>query len=56
MGDFKVTRKVRPGEHGSIKETKQYGSRLMATRYYRDDAGHYVKTAEIVVYERQEVF
>ena len=54
MNDLKVTRKVHPGQHGSVSETKRYGSKLMATRYYRDDDGRFVKTAEIIVSERFE--
>lgn len=54
MSDLKVTRKVHPGQYGSVRETKRYGGNLMATRYYRDDAGRFVKTAEIIVYERHE--
>ena len=54
MNGLKVTRKVNPGQHGSVRETKRYGSKLMATRYYRDDAGRFVKTAEVIVYERHE--
>ena len=54
MNDLKVTRKVHPGQHGSVRETKRYGSNLMATRYYKDDAGRFIKTAEIIVSERHE--
>ena len=54
MNDLKVTRKVHPGQHGSVRETKRYGDKLLATRYYKDDAGRYVKTAEIIVTERFE--
>ena len=54
MGKMKVTRKVLPGKHGAVKESKIYGDKLMAVRYHRDGAGNFYKTAEVIIYERQE--
>ena len=52
MAKFKVTRKVKPGEYGAVKEKQIYGDRLLAVRYLRDNDGRYVKTAEIIVKDR----
>ena len=54
MSNLKVTRKVSPGEHGSIKEQQRYRDNLLAVRYLNDGQGRYVKTAEIIIYDRQE--
>ena len=53
MAKFKVTRKVKPGEYGTVKEGQKYGDRLLAVRYLKDGDGRYIKTAEIIVYERE---
>ena len=53
MSKLEVTRKVKPGEYGTVKEKRKYGDRLLAVRYLRDNEGRYVKTAEIIVNERQ---
>ena len=53
MGKFKVTRKVKPGEYGTVKEKQIYGDRLLAVRYLKNGDGRYIKTAEIIVYERE---
>lgn len=53
MSDLKVTRKVLPGEHGAVREQRQYRDRLLAVRYLADGNGRYVKTAEIIIYDRQ---
>ena len=54
MNDLKVTRKVSPGEYGSVKEQQHYGDKLLAVRYLSDGQGRYVKTAEIILYDRHE--
>ena len=54
MSKLQVTRKVKLGEYGTVKEQRRYGDRLLAVRYLKDNAGRYVKTAEIIVYERQD--
>lgn len=54
MSDLKVTRKVLPGNHGAVKEQMRYGDKLLAVRYLKNGNGRYVKTAEIIIYERQE--
>ena len=54
MGKMRVTRKVLPGNHGTVRESSIYGDKLMAVRYHKDGAGNFYKTAEIIVYERHE--
>ena len=54
MNDLKVTRKVLPGNPGTKKEQRQYQNRLVAVRYLKDGNGRFVKTAEIVIYDRQD--
>ena len=54
MSNLKVTRKMLPGNHGAVKEQRRYGDKLLAVRYLKDDEGRYIKTAEIIVYERQK--
>ncbi len=53
MAELKVTRKVSPGSPGSLKEQLRYRDKLLAVRYLADGQGRYVKTAEIVIYDRQ---
>ena len=44
---------LRPGDRGTKKLVEHYGDRLVAVRYRYDPAtGHRVKTAEIIVDER----
>ena len=52
MSDLKVTRKVKPGKPGTLKEERIYGDRLLAVRYLKDGDGRHVKTAEIIVKDR----
>jgi hypothetical protein len=52
MAKLEVTRKVKPGEYGTLKEELIYGDRLLAVRYLKDGDGRYVKTAEIIVKDR----
>lgn len=54
MTDLKVTRKVLPGNHGAVREQRRYGDKLLAVRYLKDDAGRFIKTAEIIISERYE--
>jgi hypothetical protein len=54
MSDFKVTRKVSPGSHGAVRELVKYGDKLLAVRYLKDGRGHFIKTVELIVYERRE--
>ena len=49
MSKLEVTRKVKLGEYGAVKEKQRYGNRLLAVRYLRDNVGRYVKTAETIV-------
>jgi hypothetical protein len=52
MPKLKVTRKIKPGKPGTLKEMRRYGERLLSVRYLKDEEGRYIKTAEIIVYER----
>ena len=54
MNNLKVTRKVLPGNPGTKKELRQYRNRLVAVRYLTDGQGRYVKTAEVIMYDRDE--
>ena len=49
MAKFKVTRKVKSGAHGTIKEGQKYGDRLLAVRYLSNGEGGYMKTVETIV-------
>lgn len=54
MSELKVTRKIAPGEHGAVKEQQRYRDKLLAVRYLTDGCGRYIKTAEIILYDRQQ--
>ena len=54
MGALKVTRKVSPGQPGALKEQYRYRDKLLAVRYLSDGQGRFVKTAEIIIYDRQD--
>ena len=54
MKELKVTRKVQPGKPGAKRELKRYRENLFAVRYRADGDGRYMKTAEIIIYDRQE--
>jgi len=53
MSELEVTRKLKPGAHGTIKEKREYGDRLLAVRYLKGKDGRYVKTVEIAIYDRK---
>lgn len=54
LKDFSVVKNVTAGKHGTIKELKRYGDRLRCVRYLSDGKGGYIKTVELVTYERTE--
>jgi|AntDeeMinimDraft_4_1070355.scaffolds.fasta_scaffold12798_2 hypothetical protein len=54
MADLRVTRKVLAGQPGSKNEQRIYRDKLLNVRYLADGEGRYVKTAEIVIYDRHE--
>jgi uncharacterized protein YkuJ len=54
MAKLKVTRKVKAGQPGAVREYERYGRKLLAVRYLKDDQGYFIKTAEIIISERQE--
>jgi len=54
MENMKVTRKVKAGLPGTKNELHRYRNRLVAVRYLSDGEGRYVKTAEIIVYDRHD--
>jgi len=54
MKDLKVNRKDSPGNPGAKWDQRQYRDRLFAVCYRADGKGRYVKTAEIIIYDRQK--
>jgi hypothetical protein len=46
---FKVSRTVKPGKPGAVRELKKYGDKLRTVRYLGDGTGRYLKTIELIV-------